>query len=298
MASEAEAVAGLVMKSTAANTMKVRDADGREAEVLILPAGQVAHGVKPFLDAYLKRPERKRGVVVCEELVSFIDVVNLHKRPTSTLFASTDDDARGITAVFDYSEGAAGQADWHGHRASYAFPFSEEWEAWNAIDGEWISQTDLAAHLEEHAVDVAEPATAFEKARLWAEKLGIEFAPPARMMGLSRGLAITVGTRIEEARNLGTGEASLRFESTHSGSDGKPLNIPGALLIEIPVFRNGHAYQLPARLRYRVSQNKSEIAWQVSLYRADRALADAVREACEMARSSTGLPLFYGKPEA
>lgn len=293
---EAEAVADIMAKHLDAKTITLTDRGGASRVVLAVPTALALKSVKPLLDEYLEKPERKRGTIVCEELPSFVDVVNHHKRGTTVLFASTA--ARGMTAVFDYHEKNDGPADWGQHRASYPFPFTEEWKAWEAIDGEWISQTDLAAHLEEHACDVAEPATAFEKARAWTEKLGIEFAAPARLMSLSRGLSVTVGNRVEEARNLGTGEASLRFESTHTGADGKPLNIPSALLVEIPVFRGGHAYQLPARLRYRVAQNKSEISWQVSLWRADRALEDAVREACETARVGTSLPLFYGAPEA
>lgn len=302
MAAEAEVVRDLTQAveraraTLAIGTQTVKDADGRSAEVLVKGPGVTVDSIKPYLDVYLKRPERKRGVLGCTELRSFIEAVNLHKRPTSVVFA--DVDAKCMTAVFDYHEPGAGAADWLGHRAKYPFPMTEEWEAWEGIHGDWIGQAALAEFLEEHAPDVVEPARAMDLARQWAEQLGIQFAAPARMMQLSRGLAVTVDRRIEEARNLGTGDATLRFEESHQGADGKPLSIPGALLIEIPIFKGGAAYQLPARLRYRVGQNRAEVLWQVSLWRADRALDDAVKEACETVRTETALPLIYGTPES
>lgn len=297
---EAAAVAGIVREAEKAKAsvqlQTVKDSQGRSAELLFLPVNIAPHSVKKYLDEYATRPDRKKGSLTCEDLQSFIASVRLHARPSTVLFASAT--ARKLEAIFDYHEPNAGQADWLQHRAVYPFPITPEWNAWADLHNKWITQSHLAAFLEDHAVDVVEPARAMDQARLWTERLGIEFAAPARMMGLSRGLAVTVDTKVEEARNLGTGEATLRFEQSHNGADGKPLSVPGALLIEVPIFRGGAAYQLPARLRYRVGKEKAEISWQISLYRADLALQDAVKEVCETARHELALPLLYGTPEA
>jgi len=297
---EAAAVAGIVREAEKAKVtvqlQTVKDAAGRSAELFFAPNGMQPHSVKKYLDEYEQRPERKRGTLTLDDLPSFVEAVKLHARDTTALFASAD--KRTIQAVFDYHEKSNGQADWLQHRAVYPFPITPEWDAWSNISGKWIEQATLAQFLEDHVVEVVEPARAMDLARRWAEQLSIEFATPARMMSLSRGLAVTVDTKVAEARNLGTGEASLRFEETHQGADGKALQVPGALLIEVPIFRGGNAYQLPARLRYRLEKEKAGILWQISLYRADLALRDAVREACETVRADTDLPLFYGTPEA
>jgi hypothetical protein len=61
------------------------------------------------------------------------------------------------------------------------------------------------------------------------------------------------------------------------------------------VFQNGALYQIPARLRYRVSAGS--VTWSFDLYRAQAVFDHAVDEACAHAAKETGLPLFMGSPE-
>lgn len=90
-------------------------------------------------------------------------------------------------------------------------------------------------------------------------------------------------------------EVARGFNVLLAQVDGAPLAIPFAFLLAIPVFRSGAVYQVPARLRYRVRD--AGVTWSFNLYRPERCLDDAFREACERAQKETSLSLFLGSPE-
>lgn len=92
-----------------------------------------------------------------------------------------------------------------------------------------------------------------------------------------------------------TGEARIHFEETHAGEDGGELRVPGGFALGIPVFRGGDLYQVPVRLRYRVS--KGAILWSIALHRTDRVFDHAFEQACRLVEEATGLPIYQGRPE-
>jgi uncharacterized protein YfdQ (DUF2303 family) len=64
--------------------------------------------------------------------------------------------------------------------------------------------------------------------------------------------------------------------------------------IGIPVFWGGDAYQIDARLRYRVRDGK--LTFWYELIRPDRTLEAATRTVIENIKTETGTPLFFGSP--
>ena len=69
----------------------------------------------------------------------------------------------------------------------------------------------------------------------------------------------------------------------------------GSMTIKI-VFRAGELYEVPVRLRYRVTGQN--VKWSYELYRPEAVFDHAIEGACEAAKEKTALPLFYGSPEA
>ena len=82
---------------------------------------------------------------------------------------------------------------------------------------------------------------------------------------------------------------------TVEDADGKPLKVPGAFLLGIPVFRGGDAYQLPVRLRYRVVQGS--VQWSYELHQPQRILDHALAEACAEVTERCSLDVLDGVPE-
>ena len=210
------------------------------------------------------------------------------------------DDPRAprLIAVLDYHEQtAAGAPRFGAHRTEYAFPLSDEWKAWSSIVGKELSQAAFAEWLEERIADVMNPEGLGVGTLELAQALGIQLAGPTALLALSRGLSVRVDQKVTQAVNLSTGEASIGFEETHRDKDGGgPLKVPGGFAIALPVFRNGETFSVVARLRYRVREGA--VLWRIVLHRADAVFDVAFREACAKAETETGVPLFYGQPEA
>lgn len=298
---EAEAVETIAKRSMRAQKIRIERGDRHAADVLLVPKGNGVFepvGVKRFVDEYLDRPERMKGTAMLTDLGSFIAHVNEFKDEDSALFAVQGDEPR-IVCVYDYNRSKRddGEAEprFGEHRARYDFPLSEEWEAWTGSDGQAMNQQAFAEFIENRIADVVDPSRAGDNAKAFAATLGATFATPSKLLGLSRGLSVRVGQTIRQATNLSSGEAEIQFESQHTDERGKALMVPQAFLIGVPMFRNGARYQIPARLRYRLTGGS--ISWFFELYRADAALEHAVNEACIEAKSKTALRLFFGAAE-
>lgn len=272
--------------------------DGKS--VASVPSGRTLASFKKYLDEYLPQPERKKGTAKLTTLGSFIAHVNRHKDGNSVIFADDNAQKPALLAVYDYNEsGPTGGARWGEHRAVYDFPVSDEWRAWQ-VSKSWLAMDAFAAFLEERILDVMLPQdTADQKLgdgiKEFAVNLGITLATPQRLMELSRGLQINVGSTVVQAINIGSGEGQIQFTEEHKGTDGAPIRIPGGFAIAIPVFRGGASYQIPVRLRYRVE--KGSVVWNMSLQRVEACFADAIVEAAEQAAKETETPSMYGKPE-
>jgi len=263
---------------------------------LVLPDGLSAESLKRFEDERRPNPERRRGTATLTTLQSFADHVSRFADDHSAVFASDDRERPELLAVLDYhQQGALGQPRFGEHRSLYRFPLSDEWRAWSALAGKSLDQATLANHLEDHLDDVLSPESVGETVKEFAERHGIALAGPLRLQELARGLSVRVDRKVTNLQNPSTGEARIHFEETHAGEDGGELKVPGGFALGIPVFRGGDLYQVPARLRYRVS--KGLILWSIALHRTDRVFDHAFEQACRLVEEATGLPIFQGKPE-
>lgn len=284
-------------------------ADGTDIAILSVPEGRTLHSVKKYLDEYLPHPERRKGTATHTTLESFIAGTDRFKDESSAVFLDdVNRSAPKLLAVFDYHESTAtrlpegaslayapGHARFGEHRAVYEFPLSDEWKAWDAIDGTKMSQADFALFLEDRIADVLAPASAGSKLQEYATSVGITLASPARLLELSKGLAVSVDKKVAQAVNLSSGESQFNFTEQHNGADGAPLKIPNGFAIGAPVFRNGVRYPIAVRLRYRVSQGS--VVWTLTLSNTDKIFEDAISEAASIVAEKTALPVFRGRPE-
>lgn len=289
-------------------------ARGGAATFIATPSGMTLQPIKPFLDAYLERPERVKGVARLIDLDSLVCHALRFKTEHSMAFV-VDAPEPAICVVYDYHEPAVinvaavespsgstsvtevdGLANWCQHRALYKFPLSDEWVAWNAATQQ-MNQATFAEFMEDRIEDVTDPSNSgLTKAREFAEQLGIELAGPAKLLALSRGLVVRVDSRVAQAVNLTSGEAQITYEEQHQTEQGAQLKVPGGFAIAIPVFKNGVHYSIPVRLRYRVQGGK--VLWWLGLHGVDRVLKFAVDEAVQMFAKDAGVPVLFGAPEA
>lgn len=253
-----------------------------------------------IFDPYRNEPKRKTGTARLTALASFIDLVNRFRSETSALFACDDRKAPALTAVFDYHEPLDGPPAFMRHRATFAFPLSDQWQAWTKADGKRMTMAEFATFIEDRLVDILDPVAGgplpAELQTLIGTTQQTGVAGPTKLYELATGLKIYEDAVIEEAISLKSGAGQIRFKSEHRDADGKPLNVPGLFMIAIPVFLHGDLFRIGARLRYR--KQPSGIVFWYDLFNADRVFDTAFKEACHKARDETALPLFFGAPEA
>lgn len=298
----AQVVADLVKEVYVADIVEI-EYDGLKIPVLQSAEGINMSSVKKFFDEYRSKPERRTGTAKMTTLISFIDHVNRFKDEDSALFADANPAAPSLTAVLDYHrQPATGEPRFGKHRTHFDFPLSDEWKAWNAHDGKRMDPSSFAEFIENRLIDIlvptdlSNPESEAEKAlAAFAQLTGGNFADPAKMLELSRGLSINVDEKVKQVTNLSSGEIQVQYEASHTDGNGQPIKVPNLFMIAIPVFDRGDVFRIAARLRYRAVAGRVE--WFYDLYRADKVFRTAIGEAGIFAATSTGLPIFSGSPE-
>lgn len=287
-----------VRSATGAEITDVSRATANDATVAILPEGKTILDLKPILDNWLDKPERRKGTAKLTDAASFVAHVNRFANKESAVFANPDPAAPSLTAVFDYH--AAGptttDADWLRHRAVYAPQLSPEWKAWTGKQSQAMSQADFAAFIEDRITDVVVPNLDDPRIKTFADLVQGRFASPSDLLQLSRGLSVNVETAIKNAVTLTTGEISVRYEETHKDGEGQPITVANLFQICIPVFYAGPLYRIAVRLRYRLHAGK--ITWSYLLARPDVVFDDAFRGIVKQVTDETTAPVFLGSPEA
>jgi hypothetical protein len=300
--SEVNAALQAVLPLHGANLLDNTPAAGK---ALALPSGMSLHSLKELVDEYALRPDRRAGTAHVESLESFAAYVNRFKNHNSAIFAGEgrrDDGGMSpcLVGVIDHHDAGPEVVDVSAarfgvHRCEYAFPVSDEWKAWHKISGQGLSLPDFAEFLEDHLADVVDPERAGDGAKTFAANLGLKLASPARLLELSKGLAVHAQHTAAASIDLNTGEQALQFSEKHGDAKGAPLSIPGGFVLGIPVFRLGKRYQVCVRLRYRV--NGPSVTWICKLHRTDLVFEAAFAEACDATAKGTELPVFRGTPE-
>lgn len=264
------------------------------------------------------KPARRKGTARLSDLSSLIAWANRFKGPNSTLFATPDMSAPTLTCIADYhAEGPADAITPGGdptarhchHRAIYDFPLSEEWKAWNAVNGKALEKDELGEFIEAHAMDIFDPTPAVLKGSLseknepWenrlietAMKIEGRYGQLNQLLSMSKQFQVYETSNLKVSTNRDTGEQEIQFLNEHKTADGKPLHVPNLIIIAIPVFQNGAPYRMPVRFRYRKSGG--QLRFILSIYNPEKAFESAFNEAVDFAENETGLVTFKGKPES
>ena len=289
--------------------------DDAARQLLVIPDGMKTVDLKPILDTYRDRPERRKGTCTLRHLDSFTAWVDRHSNNNSSvIFANPNEDSPLLLAVIDYhEEGGArpwnvdqadhleGMPNWCQHRCIYPMKLSKAWRFWHELDGRPIKQGDFASLLEDRITDILMPpdeasdnATDIKLLDL-VRQLGGTLAGPSRMLELSRGLSVNEQSKVTNVANLTTGEKQIVYETSLQGADGEPIRVPSMFLIGIPVFENGPLYRMPVRLRFRKAGG--EITWTLLRHRPEIYFEDAFNDSVAAVREKCGLPVFIGEPE-
>jgi uncharacterized protein YfdQ (DUF2303 family) len=270
---------------------------GAKVPALVLPDGRTLTSVKPMLDAYLQKPERRTGTASLSDVQSFVDHITRFKSDSTVVFASPDPLRPDLVCVYDYyPKGPDNTAtDWLMHRGHYAPALAASWRAWSGKHATTFSQAEFASFIEEHIQDVIVPNLDDPNLVTFATLVAGRFAEPSDLLALSRSLTVNVETTVKNAVQLSTGQISVTYEEQHKDGEGHPIDVPNLFQICVPVFYGGALYRIAARLRFRLSNHK--ILWSFLLVRPDLVFDSAFKGIVSTVVEQTGVPVMLGAPE-
>ena len=230
----------------------------------------------------LETPRRKRAKVRVHDAESFIDYVKRHGSLSyATVWCEADYTAGKIafTAILnDHGEEVA-QAAWRDHTAHFTPAFSEEWRRWVGKNKQAFTQADFAAFIEDNLKDIAT----------------VEGSPTgAQMLEMALTFEANQDMRFKSAIRLQNGGVQMSFVQDDDAQTLQKMQVFDRFALGLPVFWNGDAYRLDARLRYRVRDGK--LAFWFELIRPDKVLEAATQTVIGNIREKTGNPFFFGEP--
>jgi uncharacterized protein YfdQ (DUF2303 family) len=236
-----------------------------------VPQGYSLHALKE----HLTEPERVCQHVTLLTSDDFLACWKRFKSDSSVVFG----DERNATyrAIVDF-HAADGTPKWCSHMATYACPKSKEWEVWNGSNGKRMTQAAFAEFIEDNYPDIIKPSH-------------------AEMIQVSTNLQAKKSVAFSQATRLDNGQSQLVYQEEVKGtvesSKGGTMKVPDGFTLKLAVFLGGTAYQLDARLRYRIDDGKLQIWYD--LHRPHKVVEAATQAVTQAIRKGIGEdPMFLG----
>lgn len=233
----------------------------------------------------LMHPRRKKGNASLKDSESFINYINRHKNhPYTTIYCDQDYSQSKVnfTCIFnDHAYQSQGgeysYPSWRDFTAKYTPKFSEEWNRWVGGNKRQFTQLEMAEFIEENLSDIA----------------AAEGMPTgSELLEMATSFEANQDMRLKSAIRLQSGGVNMNFVQDDDGQTLVRMKLFEKIAIGIPVFWGGDAYQIAARLRYRVKEGR--LTFWYELIRSDKVLEHATKELIKKIESGTSVPLFMG----
>lgn len=220
----------------------------------------------------LRLPSRIRQQVVLDDRASLTAFVNRFQNDDAVLIA--DYDNLTVRAQIDFHSAALDPMACE-FRADLVLRKSEEFQRWDAVEGELHEQGWFAEFLEENAVDIVDPE-------------------PAVMIEISRDLEATQDVVFKSGARPESGDRAFVYE-TETRTKGE-IKVPREFAISIPIYNGEEPETLRARFRFRVTPKGLQLGfvWHRVEYLRRAHFAAIATQVAE----DTGRPLFFGRAAA
>lgn len=230
----------------------------------------------------LANPRRKLACVRLHDADSFVEYTKRHGSLTDSTIWCVADYKAGKVAFLgimnDHGEDET-KAAWRDHRAHFTPEFSEEWVRWIGQNKKPFTQAEFASFIEDNLKDIA----------------ATENSPTgAQMLEMALTFEANQDMRFKSAIRLQNGGVQMSFVQDDDAQTLQKMSVFDRFSLGFPVFWNGDAYRVDARLRYRVRDGK--LTFWFELIRQDKVLEAATQTLIAQIREKTGNPFFFGEP--
>lgn len=232
----------------------------------------------------LATPRRKQAKVLLDDKESFIDYIKRHGSLTdSTIWCKADYKVGKVNfvAILNDNGEEEKQPAWRDHHAKFRPEFSEEYSRWISQNKQPMSQTDFAKFLEDNLKDIV-------------SQDDVTLPTGAQMLNMALSFEANQENRFKSAIRLQNGGIQMTFVQDDDQQTIANMQMFERFAIGIPVFWNGDAYRIDARLRYR--QRDGKLTFYYELIRSDKTLEAAAKTLIKELRDKTGNPFFFGDP--
>lgn len=219
----------------------------------IVPENMKLLSTEKLHDLTAKHPRRLQQTVMMHSIDSFIEYYKRFATETSTVFFDLNQSC--VTAVLDYHKNPNEPA-FNLHKALYKFPTTKEWIKWTMCSDKNMDQEEFANFIEENSFEIVDPA-------------------PDQMLEITSTLKVKKDLNFKSSVRLQDGQTQYVYEETIQGTAGGAgqLTIPDKMKLQIQPFANGPAYNLEARFRHRIANQK--LTMKYILIRPHRAAENA-----------------------
>ncbi|MPS27587.1 MAG: DUF2303 family protein [Alcaligenaceae bacterium] len=261
----------------------IRELDGRH--LFAVPEGFTLETDEALLKLQ-PAPLRPTGKVHLQTLDSFIDYLLKHRGVGTTVWCQANYVAGTVDfiAVLNDHEPSAEQdaPGWRDFRATFKPAYSVEWSRWTKSNREKMSQVEFATFIDDNLKDIAPPEEGLPSG--------------TQMLQMASCIEISQDKRIKSAVRLQSGGIQVEYVENDDAATVERMQLFERFRLGIPVFWQGAAYKLDARLRYKHSEAK--LALWYELVRPDKLVEDAIGEMVAIIEERLELAVLFGSPDA
>jgi uncharacterized protein YfdQ (DUF2303 family) len=212
----------------------------------ITPGGE-ARGLVGFFP-----PRRISETPTFIDAGSFVQYVNRFKTEDSLIFALVTEASATLTAVLDYHKPKGAKPDYCRHRATFKTLPTPEWAAWSNANRKPMDQVTFATWLEDNLNLFVQPKDETGKPDKTVPS-------GAELLELVQTLHGHQNARFNTQVRLQTGAYSVNYEEdvdVKGSVCGGVIALPPKIVGGFAIFQGGDAFQVPARLKVRVTERK------------------------------------------
>jgi uncharacterized protein YfdQ (DUF2303 family) len=215
------------------------------------------------------------------EVGSFVTYVNKFKGDEPIQIFADRAGAR-VSAVLDYHQPGENGVRPLKHVAALKLAHSSEWDAWSGINGGPQPQVKFAEFIEEHIIDILEPAS-------------------AELLELVTNFQSNTNVTFQSKVTLQSGYINLSFQEIGEATGGvSKTKVPQRLKLALAVYEGEPRDEITALLRHRVSEGKLSFIVKLDYFvkAGDGKVVDirrrAFSEICERIGAETSTPVLVG----
>ncbi len=228
------------------------------------------------LEALQVSPNRVKASPSFDCVNGFAGYVTEFAIPGSKLFVKLTEVGLIATTVIDY-HGGFESPSWCSWTAKLTRTMAKEWGIWRGSSGKWMNQVDMAEFLHDNLPDVVSP-------------------PGAEMLELCSQFKQVTAVEFGSGCNIQNGAIQISYVETVGGAVGPKgnLQIPAGFNISIPVIDRGMPIAIACRFRYRVSEKKLLLRYDIP--QVHKILEAVMNLAVVELEELTKLKAFLGQP--